>query len=408
MFESFKSFIAEFVDGDKHPDQFAEDDYRLAAAAMLVHAAAIDGEMSQSERDKLHAVIKQRFALDDATTDELITKATAAEHEAVDLYHFTHQLNRALDEDGRAKIVEMMWEIVYADGQRDELEDNLIWRAADLLGVSAHERIALRRRVGGDDMKPVTLITGASAGIGAELARVFARHGHELVLVARREDRLIALADEIAAAGRPRPVVLAIDLEQRDAVARIAAELASRGLEPAIVVNNAGFGLVGAAADLDRDEQLGMIDLNIRALTELSLAFVDSLARHRGGILNVASVAAFLPGPGMAVYYASKAYVLSFSEALHRELKPRGIRVTALCPGPVPTEFQARSGMRADRSQQILTLSADRVAQIGYDGFMRGKRVVVAGLGNKIAVALLRLTPHALVMPMIERHMRNS
>jgi uncharacterized tellurite resistance protein B-like protein len=150
MFESFKSFIAEFVNGEKYPDQFAEDDYRLAAAAMLVHAAAIDGEMLQSERDKLHAVIKQRFALDDATTDELITKATAAEHEAVDLYHFTHQLNRALDDDGRAKIVEMMWEIVYADGQRDELEDNLIWRAADLLGVSANERIALRRRVGGD------------------------------------------------------------------------------------------------------------------------------------------------------------------------------------------------------------------------------------------------------------------
>ena len=150
MFESFKSFIAEFVDGKKHPDQFAEDDYRLAAAAMLVHAAAIDGEMSTSERDKLHAVIKQRFALDDATTDELITKATAAEHEAVDLYHFTHLLNRTLDEDGRAKVVEMMWEIVYADGQRDELEDNLIWRAADLLGVSANERIALRRRVGGD------------------------------------------------------------------------------------------------------------------------------------------------------------------------------------------------------------------------------------------------------------------
>jgi short-subunit dehydrogenase len=256
-------------------------------------------------------------------------------------------------------------------------------------------------------MKPVTLITGASAGIGAELARVFAKHGHELVLVARREDRLNALADEIAAAGRPRPAVLAIDLEQRDAVARIAAELLSRGLEPEVVVNNAGFGLTGPAADLDRDEQLAMSDLNIRALTELSLAFVDSLARHRGGILNVASVAAFLPGPGMAVYYASKAYVLSFSEALHCELKHRGIRVTALCPGPVPTEFQVRSGARADRSQQILTLPADRVAQIGYDGLMRGKRVVVAGLANKIVVALLRLTPHALVLPMIERHMRD-
>jgi short-subunit dehydrogenase len=256
-------------------------------------------------------------------------------------------------------------------------------------------------------MKPVTLITGASVGIGAELVRVFAQHGHELVLVARREDRLVALADEIAAAGRPRPTVLALDLEKRDAVARIATEFAAHGLEPEIVVNNAGFGLAGAAASLDRDEQLGMIDLNIRALTELSLSFVDSLARHRGGILNVASVAAFLPGPGMAVYYASKAYVLSFSEALHRELSHRGVRVTALCPGPVPTEFQARSGMQVDRSQQILTLTADRVAQIGYDGLMRGKRVVVAGLGNRIAVALLRLTPHALVLPMIERHMRD-
>jgi uncharacterized tellurite resistance protein B-like protein len=150
MFQSFRNFVAEFVDGDKHPAQFADDDYRLAAAAMLVHAAAIDGEMSQSERDELHAVIKQRFDLDDAATDELITKATAAEHEAVDLYHFTHLLNRALDEAGRAKIVEMMWQIVYADGQRDELEDNLIWRAADLLGVSPRERIELRRRVGGE------------------------------------------------------------------------------------------------------------------------------------------------------------------------------------------------------------------------------------------------------------------
>ncbi len=195
-------------------------------------------------------------------------------------------------------------------------------------------------------MRPVALITGASAGIGAELARVFAVNGHELVLAARRGDRLEALADEIAASGRPRPTVLTVDLEQRDAVARMAAELAARGLEPAIVVNNAGFGLSGAAAALDRAEQLAMIDLNVRALTELSLTFVDSLARHRGGILNVASIAAFLPGPGMAVYYASKAYVLSFTEALHQELTSRGIRVTALCPGPVPTEFQARSGMR--------------------------------------------------------------
>lgn len=147
MFESFKNFVAEFVEGDKHPSQFADNDYRLAAVALLVHAAAIDGDMSQRERDKLYSVVKRRFALDSAQADELIDKATLAEHEAVDLYHFTSLLNRVLDEEGRARIIEMMWEIVYADGRRDELEDNLLWRAADLLGVSSRERIELRERI---------------------------------------------------------------------------------------------------------------------------------------------------------------------------------------------------------------------------------------------------------------------
>jgi uncharacterized tellurite resistance protein B-like protein len=150
MFEAFRHFIAEFADGGRHPSQFAEDDYRLAAAALLVHAAAIDGELSQAERDKLHVVIKEHFALDDAEADALVVQATEAEHESVDLYHFTSLLNRTLNEAGRARVVEMMWEIVYADGERDELEDNLIWRAADLLGVSQQERIELRRRVGGE------------------------------------------------------------------------------------------------------------------------------------------------------------------------------------------------------------------------------------------------------------------
>lgn len=250
-------------------------------------------------------------------------------------------------------------------------------------------------------MKPVTLITGASAGIGAELARVFAEHGHELVLVARREDRLAALADEIAKGGRPRPIVLTADLGQRDAVAKIEAQLSLLDLEPAIVVNNAGFGLLGRAATLSRDEQLAMIDLNIRALTELSLAFLDSIARHRGGILNVASIAAFMPGPGMAVYYASKAFVLSFSEALHQELSERGVKVTTLCPGPVPTEFQACAGL-GDRMPNVLALPAERVARIGYDGLMRGKRVVVAGIGNRIGVFLLRFMPNALLLPLLD------
>ncbi len=163
MFEAFKHFVSDIVEGQKHPDQFGDDDYRLAAAALLVHAAAVDGEMTQSERDKLHAVIKQRFGLDDALTDELIEKATAAEHEAVDLCHFTHLLSRALDEAGRARIIEMMWEIVYADGRRDELEVNLLWRAADLLGVSPRERIELRQRIGGDSDAP-SLPSPASGG----------------------------------------------------------------------------------------------------------------------------------------------------------------------------------------------------------------------------------------------------
>ena len=255
-------------------------------------------------------------------------------------------------------------------------------------------------------MKPVVLITGASSGIGSALAKVFAvhqhEHGHELALVARRQDRLEALADEIAGTGQPRPTVFTADIERRDAASIIAAELSSQGLEPAFVVNNAGFGLSGAATALSRDEQLAMIDVNVRALTELSLMFIDSVARHRGGILNVASLAAFLPGPGMAVYYASKAYVLSFSEALHRELSERGVRVTALCPGPVPTEFQSRAGLSLPAAARMLELSAERVAQIGYDAFMAGQRVVIAGTGNRLAASFMRLVPHALLLRLVD------
>jgi uncharacterized protein len=257
-------------------------------------------------------------------------------------------------------------------------------------------------------MKPVTLITGASSGIGAELARVFAAHDHALVLVARRERELAALADEIARTGRERPTVIACDLAARDSVSRIAAELKSRELEPANIVNNAGFGLAGLSVSLDRGEQLAMIDLNVRALTEMSLAFVESLARHRGGILNVASIAAFLPGPGMAVYYASKAYVLSFSEALHAELKRRNVRVSTLCPGPVATGFQARAGLRVGGigEGRLLALPARRVAEIGYDGFVRGKRVVVAGTANRLAVFFASLLPHGPLLPIIARRVR--
>jgi short-subunit dehydrogenase len=252
-------------------------------------------------------------------------------------------------------------------------------------------------------MTPVTIVTGASAGIGAELAREFAAHGHELVLVARRRERMDALAQDIAAAGHRTPTVLPMDLAQPDAAMRIAETLAARELEPEYIVNNAGFGLVGRAAELDRDEQLAMIDLNARSLTDLSLAFVDALARRRGGILNVASVAGFLPGPGSAVYYAGKAFVLSLSEALHQELKPRGIRVTCLCPGPVATEFQARAGIGEGEVSWPLAVPAARVAAAGYRGLMRGQRVVVPGWANRLVAGLVsRIVPRALLLKMVD------
>ena len=244
----------------------------------------------------------------------------------------------------------------------------------------------------------VTLITGASAGIGAELARVFASNGHRVVLVARRADRLTTLSGEITAAGGAAPILIPCDLRQPDAGDKIAAALAAEGVEVEYVVNNAGFGLFGNAIELDRADQLGIIDVNVRAMTELSLRFSDHLIRHRGGILNVASIAGFLPGPGMAVYYASKAYVLSFSEALRRELAPRGVRVTALCPGPVPSEFQARAGFKPGFDSAILNVSASDVAQAGYRGLMANKRAVLPGLGIKIVPLLLRLFPRGFIL----------
>jgi uncharacterized tellurite resistance protein B-like protein len=147
MFEAFKKFVSDLADGETHPSRFADSDYRLAAAALLVHAAAIDGVISDIERERLHAVIKRWFDLDDAVTDQLLSAATTAEQESIDLYHFTSQLGRSLDEDGRRRAVEMMWQIAYADGRVTEFEENLIWRAADLLGVSTRERVEMRQRV---------------------------------------------------------------------------------------------------------------------------------------------------------------------------------------------------------------------------------------------------------------------
>jgi uncharacterized protein len=251
-------------------------------------------------------------------------------------------------------------------------------------------------------MSPICLITGASAGIGAALAREFAQHGHAVVLTARREAELNALADEIAAVGHARPVVIAADLSTPPGIATLANALAAQELEPAFVVNNAGFGLMGEAAELDRGHQLAMIDLNMRALTDLSLRWLDSIKRQRGGILNVASVAGFLPGPGMAVYHATKAYVLSFTEALHAELAPDGVRVCALCPGPVETAFFDEAGLPHDYFPAYMNRSAERVAREGYESFMAGHRVVVPGKPNRIMTLLPRLLPRAFVLWMME------
>jgi short-subunit dehydrogenase len=249
----------------------------------------------------------------------------------------------------------------------------------------------------------VTLITGASSGIGLELARVFAAHGHICVLVARRAQQLSELADAIVAAGGKQPVVIACDLAAEGAGARLAEELAARNLEVEILVNNAGFGLAGAALELDRAQQLEMIDLNVRALTDLSLRFADSVIRHRGGILNVASIAAFLPGPGMAVYYATKAFVLSFTEALRGELRKTGVRVTALCPGPVPTEFQSRAGFVPGMDSKVLTVSATDVARAGYEGLMANRQVVLPGLAVRTIPLLLRFVPRAWVLAAVAK-----
>ena len=188
----------------------------------------------------------------------------------------------------------------------------------------------------------VTLITGASAGIGTELARLFASKGHRVVLVARRADRLTALAGEIVAAGGAAPIVIACDLTQTGAGDQIAEALTAAGVEVEYLVNNAGYGVFGKAIERDRADQLDMITVNIRALTDLSLRFADQLIRNRGGLLNMGSIAGFLPGPGMAVYYASKAYVLSFSRRCARNWR----RTACASPWCVPVRCR-RSSRRA-------------------------------------------------------------
>ena len=242
-------------------------------------------------------------------------------------------------------------------------------------------------------MAQVALITGASAGLGAEFARQLARRGTRLVLVARREDRLRTLADEV---GNAR--VIAMDLSAHDAAERLVADLDAAGDEVELLINNAGFGQIGRFASLDAKRQREMIDLNIGTLTDLCRVIAPRMIeRKSGGILNIASTAAFQPGPNMAVYFATKAYVLSFTEALHEELKPLGVHVSALCPGPTRTEFGDVAGFGGNGMFDRVAMEAPAVVAAGLAGLASNKAVVVPGIINKIGAASTRFAPRSVV-----------
>ena len=227
--------------------------------------------------------------------------------------------------------------------------------------------------------RPITLITGASAGLGAEFARQCRQRGDELVLVARRKDRLEALAEELGSCH-----VVAADLARPEAAAKLLADVSGLGLRIDTLINNAGFGAAGTFVEAPPERLLEMIDLNTRSLTELCrLALPAMLERRRGYILNVASTAAFQPGPYSAVYYATKAYVLSLSEALHEESKGSGVHVTALCPGPTATEFFEVAGSPNGRLAKMAT-DPKAVVAAGLAGLARNKPIAIPGLANKV------------------------
>jgi uncharacterized protein len=252
----------------------------------------------------------------------------------------------------------------------------------------------------------LALITGASRGIGEAFADLLARRGYSLVIVARSEAELNRVSGVLSSKHETSVIPITFDLGGAHAGAALADDLQGRGLTPDVIVNNAGYGLLGAAADMAIDDQLGMIDINARALTELSLRFLPGLLAGQGrrGIINIASLASLLPGPNMAVYYATKAYVLSFSEALGQEVKDRGVTVTAVCPGVVPTGFQARAGMEHTRGYRLSPkVTARDVALAGWGGFQRGDRIVYPGATTWLTAVALRLTPHGMLLPLVRQ-----
>jgi len=252
-------------------------------------------------------------------------------------------------------------------------------------------------------LNPVTIITGASGGIGEEIAYCAAKAGRKLVLVARSADKMRAVAEKVVALGAPAPEIVPLDLAAAHAGEQLAAALREKNLSVCELVNNAGYGLAGPIETANAADQMGMVDLNIRALTDLTLRFLPEIVANKGGVLNVASTAAFQPGPNMAIYYATKAYVLSFSEAIWFELRGR-VRVTCLCPGPVPTGFAARASKRGSlRLMNLSMTSAPFVASRGWERFQRGQRVVIPGVLNEISALLVPLSPKALVLWMASK-----
>lgn len=248
-------------------------------------------------------------------------------------------------------------------------------------------------------MNPTVLITGASSGIGEELARIFAAHRHDLVLVARSADKLQALGAELARTHGIQSRAMAADLADPGAPPRLFEDLRQLGITIDVLVNNAGFGARGAYAEIDYEIEARMIQVNVAALAHLTRLFLPGmLARGKGRILNVASTAAYVPGPFMAVYYASKAFVLSFSEAIAEETQGSGVTVTALVPGPTETNFAATAGNQESLLFRAgAAMRAAAVARIGYDGLMAGKRVAVAGFSNQLTVFSTRLAPRTML-----------
>ena len=246
------------------------------------------------------------------------------------------------------------------------------------------------------------LITGASSGIGRALAREFAADGHNLVLVARREAALQELADGLTRAHRVNARAIVADLTRAQAPRDIAGELSRAGLAVDVVVNNAGFGMSGALAALPPERQLEMIQVNVTALTELTRLFLPGmLERNRGGVLNVGSTAGFQPGPFMAVYYATKAYVVAFSEALAEETAGSGLRISCLAPGPTATGFAEEAQVNESRLFKLGTMNAEVVARIGYRGWKRGTVIVVPGFTNRVGILAVRLSPRFAVRKLL-------